>query len=63
VATWRKNPRMRNRLNRADQAVLWACAVCGANYVDGPLGRDAHQAATGHAPVADRPLCPVMGVE
>jgi hypothetical protein len=44
--------------------VLVACTVpgCVAGQWVYPGGEADHQAATGHAPVAGRPLCPVLAV-
>jgi hypothetical protein len=46
--------------------ILRQCLACGGQppgqYLDDATGRADHQAATGHAPVAGRALCPLAGV-
>jgi hypothetical protein len=46
--------------------ILWSCLACGGQppgqYLDDATGRADHQAATGHAPIAGRPLFPIAGV-
>ena len=65
MTTWRKNPRMRNWLYRAESTgpVLWSCLAChgGGQFLDDAIGRAAHQARFGHPPAPGRPLAPLLG--
>jgi hypothetical protein len=49
-----------------DGPILRACLACNGKlpgqYLDDPEGREAHQAAAGHAPRPGRPLAPLLGL-
>lgn len=60
---------MRNWLYQAESTapILWSCLACGGQlpgqFLNDAIGRADHQAASGHAPVAGRPLAPLMGLQ
>jgi hypothetical protein len=53
---------MRNWLSPIEP-LLWSCLACsgGGQFIDDSQGRADHAARFGHAPVAGRPLAPLMG--